>query len=161
MHIRPAEARDAQMIAEFNLALAEETEKLRLDPLTVSAGVAALLKDPAKGLYFLAEIEGAVAGQVMITYEWSDWRNGNLWWLQSVYVKPEYRDQGVFRALFGHLQQLARKNREVCGIRLYMHADNGRARKAYERLGMTQTKYLVFELEVSGENEPKLQPEVA
>jgi hypothetical protein len=95
MHIRPAEARDAQVITEFNLALAEETESLRLDPATVAAGVAALLKDPSKGLYFLAEVEGAVAGQVMITYEWSDWRNGNLWWLQSVYVKPQFRDRGV------------------------------------------------------------------
>jgi GNAT superfamily N-acetyltransferase len=148
IRIRDAAMRDAAVIAEFNLALAAETENLKLDPKCVSAGVEALLRDPAKGLYFLAESGDEVAGQVMITYEWSDWRNANLWWLQSVYVKPEHRGQGIFGALFRHVQNLARQTPGVCGLRLYMHRDNSRARSSYERLGMTQTHYLVFELDL-------------
>lgn len=128
--------------------MAAETESLALDPELVQTGVVALLKDPAKGLYYVAEVGGLVAGQVMITYEWSDWRNGNIWWLQSVYVKQEFRRQGVFRALFKHLEALARQREDVCGLRLYMHADNARARRSYERLGMKHTKYEVFELAV-------------
>lgn len=108
--------------------------------------MAALLSDPAKGLYYVAESSGTVIGQVMITYEWSDWRNGNIWWLQSVYVKREFRQRGVFRALFNHLVELARTRPDVCGLRLYMHVDNARARQSYENLGMTQTPYEVFEL---------------
>ncbi len=139
---------DAPVIAEFNLRLAAETEALRLDPERVRTGVAALLNDPSKGLYFVAEVDGSVAGQVMITYEWSDWRNGNIWWLQSVYVRQEFRRRGIFRALFRHLEALARQQEEVCGLRLYMHADNARARRSYEELGMKHTKYEVFELSV-------------
>jgi GNAT superfamily N-acetyltransferase len=144
--IRQAGPADAPVIAEFNLRLAEETEALRLDPKTVNAGVAALLKDPAKGIYYLAEVNGVVAGQLMITYEWSDWRNGNLWWIQSVYVKEEFRRHGVFRRLFDHLKTLARARRDVPALRLYMHAENDRARQSYERLGMKHTHYEVFEL---------------
>lgn len=140
---------DAAVIAEFNLRLAEETEDLCLDPAVVRAGVEALLEDPAKGIYFVAEINGVLAGQVMITYEWSDWRNGNLWWLQSVFIRPEFWQQGVFRALFTHLQQLARSRQDVSALRLYMHADNARARRSYERLGMRRTRYEVFEMDVS------------
>ncbi len=136
------------MIADFNLWLAQETEGLRLDQAEVATGVATLLADPAKGLYYVAEVDGEVAGQVMITYEWSDWRNGNLWWLQSVYVKEPFRRRGVFRALFDHLQGLARAQPEVCGLRLYMHADNARARHSYQKLGMKPTKYEVFEMDV-------------
>jgi GNAT superfamily N-acetyltransferase len=128
--------------------LAEETEALILDAACVDRGVAALLDDPAKGFYYLAEIGGVAAGQLMITYEWSDWRNGNIWWLQSVYVAPQFRRQGVFRALFAYLQDLARAQGEVCALRLYMHADNARARRSYESLGMRHTRYEVFELEL-------------
>ncbi len=117
-----------------------------MEPACILAGVRALLGDPAKGLYFIAEIQGTVAGQVMITYEWSDWRNGNIWWLQSVYVRPEFRQRGVFRALFQHLEQSARLQEGVCSLRLYMHAANSRARQSYERLGMKPTRYQVFEL---------------
>ena len=105
----------------------------------------ALLADPAKGIYFVAEVDGELAGQVMITYEWSDWRNGNLWWIQSVYVKSEFRRRGIFRKLFAHLETLARAQKEVRSLRLYMHADNSVARRSYERLGMRQTRYEVFE----------------
>ena len=96
----------------------------------------------------MAEAGGVVVGQVMITYEWSDWRNGNIWWLQSVYVKEGFRQSGIFRALFNHLKQLAVARPDVCGLRLYMHADNTRARQSYERLGMKRTKYEVFEMEL-------------
>jgi GNAT superfamily N-acetyltransferase len=119
-----------------------------LDPACVRAGVAALLQDPAKGLYFVAEAEGAVVGQVMITYEWSDWRNGNVWWIQSVYVKEEFRRLGVFGRLFEHLKSLARARNDVPTLRLYVHEDNTRAHQSYERLGMKRTYYQVFELEL-------------
>jgi GNAT superfamily N-acetyltransferase len=98
-------------------------------------------------------VAGDVAGQLMITYEWSDWRNGNIWWIQSVYVKPEFRRAGVFRALFHHLESLAKTQEDVCMLRLYMHAENTRARQSYERLGMSRTKYEVFELDVRKEGE--------
>jgi GNAT superfamily N-acetyltransferase len=127
--------------------MAVETEQLQLPPPTVRAGVAAVLGDANKGLYFLAENAGRVMGQLMITYEWSDWRNGNLWWLQSVYVRPEDRGRGVFRALFAHLTELARARRDVAGLRLYMHAQNETARRTYERLGMKRAGYEVFEMD--------------
>jgi GNAT superfamily N-acetyltransferase len=135
------------VVAEFNLRLAEESEGIRLVPECVAKGVAAILADATKGLYFVAEARGQVVGQVMITYEWSDWRNGNLWWLQSVYVRQDFRRQGVFRALFRHLQELALKDGGVRGLRLYMHAENQRARHSYEQMGMKQTKYEVLEME--------------
>lgn len=137
------------MIADFNQRLAAETEDLRLEPDRIEPGVAAVLKDPAKGIYYVAEMAGEIVGQVMITYEWSDWRNGMMWWLQSVYVLPQSRQQGVFRLLFQHVESLARGRTDVCALRLYMHADNTRARQSYERLGMKLTKYEVFELDVS------------
>jgi len=144
MTIRQATPADADVIADFNLRLAEETEQLQLHPATVRQGVAAILSDPAKGFYFLAVFDCVVAGQVMITYEWSDWRNGNLWWLQSVYVRKEFRCRGVFRALFHHLEELARI-RDIAGLRLYMHADNKHARRTYERLGMIRCHYEVLQ----------------
>jgi GNAT superfamily N-acetyltransferase len=149
VNARPAELSDAPVIADFNLRLAQETEQLRLDPARVQAGVAAVLSDPGKGIYFVAEIEGIIAGQLMITYEWSDWRNGMIWWIQSVYVRADWRGRGVFRALFEYLKQRARAHPEVCGLRLYMHADNASARRAYARLGMKRTQYEVFELEMA------------
>ena len=148
LNIRPATLADAPVIIDFNRRLAQETEALRLDPARLDPGVRAVLLDPAKGLYFLAETAGRVAGQVMITYEWSDWRNGNLWWLQSVYVHPDFRRQGVFRRLFHYLQTLAAVQTEVAGLRLYMHSENRTARCAYEGLGMSRTQYEVFELDL-------------
>ena len=147
--IRQAVPADGPVIAAFNLRLAEETEGLRLDPARVQAGVGALLEDPAKGVYYVAEVDGAVAGQLMITYEWSDWRNGNLWWIQSVYVKPEFRAQGIFRRLFEHVKNLAREQKGVPALRLYVHAENSRAHRSYERLGMSRTHYQVFDLDLS------------
>ncbi len=150
MRIRKAELSDAPIIAEFNLRLADETEALRLDLRRVTRGVVALLKDPAKGVYYVAEVDGTIAGQVMITYEWSDWRNGNIWWIQSVYVRQEFRGRGVFRALFKHLKALALKQRNVPALRLYVHADNKRAQGSYSKLGMNRTHYEVFEMNLPG-----------
>jgi GNAT superfamily N-acetyltransferase len=144
---------DAPVIADFNMQLARESEGLELDPAAVRTGVVAMLGDRSKGVYYVAEADGAVAGQTMITYEWSDWRNGNIWWIQSVYVKPEFRRAGVFRALFHHLHDLARAGREVCSLRLYVHGENTRAAQSYERLGMTRTQYEVFELDLRKEGE--------
>jgi GNAT superfamily N-acetyltransferase len=147
LKIRKANLADTPVIADFNRRLAEETEHLHLNGDCLAAGVAAVLSDDSKGIYFVAETNGAVVGQLMITYEWSDWRNGNLWWLQSVYVKEEFRAQGVFKALFTHLENLARTTEDVAGLRLYMHAENDRARKTYERLGMKNSDYEVFEMD--------------
>jgi GNAT superfamily N-acetyltransferase len=151
LKIRDAVLADVPVIVAFNLRLAEESEALRLEPATVQAGVAAELTDPAKGIYYVAEVEGAVVGQLMITYEWSDWRNGTIWWIQSVYVKPEFRRAGVFSALFKHVRTLAQGRKDVCNLRLYVHSENARARQSYERLGMARTPYEVFELDVKQE----------
>ena len=145
MKIRPARRTDTAVIADFNARMAWETERRRLDPARVRRGVAALLRDRAKGIYFVAEVQRAVVGQLLLTNEWSDWRNGNFWWIQSVYVVPEFRQAGVFRALFAQVHQLAKSRRGVCGLRLYVDADNIRAQNAYERLGMKRSHYQIFE----------------
>jgi GNAT superfamily N-acetyltransferase len=143
--IRDARPADAAVIAGFNRRMAWETERRRLDPARVRRGVVALLRDKAKGAYFVAEKNGTVVGQLMITYEWSDWRNGNFWWIQSVYVRADSRGQGIFRALFEHVGKLARKRRDARGLRLYVDAHNGGARQTYTRLGMKKTDYELFE----------------
>lgn len=107
----------------------------------------ALLANPNGGIYFVAEAEAAPVGQTLITYEWSDWRNGNFWWLQSVYVVEAFRGRGVFRALFEHIRASARTRGDVCGLRLYMDHDNDRARQTYEQLGLQRTNYQVFEID--------------
>jgi GNAT superfamily N-acetyltransferase len=147
--IREAKLTDTAIIADFNARMALETEQRTLDIERVRQGVQALLSDPAKGAYFIAEIETdgttSIAGQLLITYEWSDWRNGNFWWIQSVYVEEKFRGQGIFRALFNHVDQLAKARNDVCGLRLYVDAHNHSARKTYERLGMKRTNYELFE----------------
>jgi GNAT superfamily N-acetyltransferase len=143
--IRAAQSQDIPTIVEFNLALAWETERKRLHVPTVQAGVAALLKDAQRGFYTLAEAEAKVVGQVLVTFEWSDWRNGWFWWLQSVYVRPEARRRGVFRALFHHLQQQAQRRGTVVGLRLYVERDNQIAHKVYAALGLQPTTYGVLE----------------
>ena len=147
MNIRQARTTDAAVIADFNRRMARETERRRLIPARVHRGVSALLKDRAKGIYFVAEEKGAVVGQLLITYEWSDWRTGNFWWIQSVYVVPECRQRGVFRALYAHVHGLAKSRRDVCGLRLYVDADNTRAQKTYANLGMARSRYEIFELD--------------
>ena len=143
--IRPARLQDAAIIAEYNRALARETEGRDLDPERIGPGVVAVLEDPAKGRYLVAERNGNVVGQLMVTFEWSDWRNGMFWWIQSVYVAPEERGRGVFGALYRAVESEARANPGICGIRLYMEHHNERARVAYLKLGMKQAGYEVFE----------------
>ena len=131
--------------------MAWETEQRKLDPERVLGGVSSLLENPARGTYYVAEASEAgqsvIAGQLLITHEWSDWRNGDFWWIQSVYVAEPYRSRGVFSALYQHVHELAREQKNVCGIRLYMDAHNDQARRAYERLGMKCTDYQVFEID--------------
>jgi ribosomal protein S18 acetylase RimI-like enzyme len=147
MKIRQARLSDTATIAEFNARMAWETEKRRLDRPRLQRGVRALLKNPVKGSYYVAEAKGVIAGQLSITYEWSDWRNGNFWWIQSVYVAPEFRERGVFRALYAHVYKLAKSRRAICGLRLYVNADNTRAQRAYHQLGMNESHYKFFEID--------------
>jgi GNAT superfamily N-acetyltransferase len=144
VHVRPATPRDADAIAAMNLRLAQESEGHALDPATVARGVAAALNDPARALYFVAESDGRVAGQTLVTFEWSDWRNGFLWWLGSVYVAPELRGRGVFRALHARVEQEARAAGAV-GLRLYVWNENERARATYARLGWADANYRLLE----------------
>jgi len=148
--IRKARLADVDVIARNNAALALETEHRTLDPAIVRAGVEAALADPTKGRYFVAEAVGRVVGQIMHTYEWSDWRNGCFWWVQSVYVAPEARGHGVFRSLFDHLASLARNQAGVCGIRLYVERDNARAQNTYRQCGLVDAGYFVMEDDYSG-----------
>ncbi len=145
--IRPAVFTDATRITEFNALMAKETENLDLDFARLHAGVEAVLRDPSKGTYYVAEMNGSVVGQLLITYEWSDWRNGNFWWIQSVYVQKDFRGKGVFKSLFEHVRSLANKEKNVCGLRLYVEKHNSRARQAYERLGMKKTRYEMYEVD--------------
>jgi ribosomal protein S18 acetylase RimI-like enzyme len=142
--IRNAEPTDWATIAEFNGRLASETEDKSLEWELISRGVQRLLADPAKGRYFIAESGGRIVGMTMITYEWSDWRDGWIWWIQSVYVHPDFRGQGVFSRLFRHIETLASAE-EVRAVRLYVLNDNTRARAIYAGLGMHESGYTVLE----------------
>jgi GNAT superfamily N-acetyltransferase len=148
--IRPAIEGDIEVIAANNAALALESEHRRLAPDTIRAGVAAALADPSKGRYFVAVSAGEVVGQIMHTYEWSDWRNGCFWWIQSVYVAQHARGQGVFRRLFDHLCTLARAQPDVCGLRLYVERGNARAQQTYRQCGLVDSGYFVMEDDFSG-----------
>ncbi len=142
--IRVATVDDLETIADFNVCLAKETEDTALDRETVFRGVRALLADRTRGSYYVA-CAGDIVGQIMHTREWSDWRNGDIWWIQSVYVRPEYRRQGVFRSLYGHLKTLAESDLNVVGLRLYVEQENHAARATYAGLGMRQVRYLFME----------------
>ena len=144
--IRPATAADEDVIVRSNAALAWESEAKKLDEPTLRAGVRAVLADPHKGFYTVAETGGAVVGQILITFEYSDWRHGWYWWIQSVYVDATARRHGVFRALFEHLKAKATADTTVIGLRLYMEDDNDRARKTYLGVGMAAEPYRLFGL---------------
>jgi GNAT superfamily N-acetyltransferase len=148
--IRDATTADIDLIAANNAAMALETENRRLDPAIVREGVAAALADRSKGRYFVAVADGRVVGQIMHTYEWSDWRNGCFWWLQSVYVAPDARGRGVFHRLFEHLRERARSQSDVCGLRLYVERDNVRAQRTYRQCGLVDSGYFVMEDDYSG-----------
>ena len=143
--IRDATPADGAQIAHYNNRLAEETEGTSLDPGLIGPGVLALLSDPGKGRYWVAEIDGEIAGQLLVTYEWSDWRNGMLWWIQSVYVPAGFRRRGVFSALYKHVESLAKADGSVRGIRLYVERNNDRAQATYRKLGMIDPGYRVME----------------
>ena len=147
--IRPAAAGDLDTIVDFSARLAAESEGIELDREVLAAGVRSALEDSSKARYFLAEAAAGdgsaeVAGQLMITYEWSDWRNGMFIWIQSVYVRAEQRRKGVFKALYNHVTELA-SSPGYCGVRLYVHDGNTPARETYLRLGMVEPGYTVLE----------------
>lgn len=143
--IRRARPADAPVIIDFNCRLAQETEDKILDPGVVARGVQAVLDDANKAVYFVAEGQDGVIGQLSITYEWSDWRNGWIWWIQSVYVRADARRHGVFRALYDHLYEAARQDPQVIGIRLYVEKENHAAQQTYLNLGMEWAPYGVLQ----------------
>lgn len=145
LRIRLGCADDAEVVAEFNRAMAVETEHLELDADRLRQGVEAVFADPAKGFYLVAEQDGLVVGQLLITYEWSDWRNGLFWWVQSVYVDPPARGRGVYRKLYEDVHRRAQERGDVCGMRLYVERDNEAAKRTYGRLGMSATVYEMWE----------------
>jgi ribosomal protein S18 acetylase RimI-like enzyme len=142
--VRAATLADAPVVVEFNRLLAEESEGKTLDTGLLSPGVKAALADPRRARYFVASEQSAVLGQIMVTFEWSDWRNGWIWWIQSVYVRKETRRRGVFRALFNHVQRQAQEEK-VVGLRLYVEENNLVAQETYRRLGMRPAGYFVLE----------------
>ncbi|GAB2504388.1 GNAT family N-acetyltransferase [Lysobacter humi (ex Lee et al. 2017)] len=154
LRIREATADDAERLAQWALAMAWETEHRRLDAATVLEGVTRGIADASKARYFVAMHEVGVAGReviaqavgtLMLTREWSDWRCGDWWWIQSVYVDPAHRRGGVFRALYAHVEKLARATDDVIGLRLYVEHDNAIAQRTYAALGMTDAGYRILE----------------
>jgi GNAT superfamily N-acetyltransferase len=143
--IRKATIEDAGALVEFNEAMAEETEGKRLGTDTLAAGVRSVFEDPSRGFYVVAEAAGGPIGGLLVTFEWSDWNNASYWWIQSVYVRPEYRKRGVYASLHRHVEDAARSDGRVCGIRLYVDRDNRRAQKVYHRLGMKLARYDFYE----------------
>ncbi|MFO0333612.1 MAG: GNAT family N-acetyltransferase [Pseudomonadota bacterium] len=143
--VRPARATDLEFLVDGNARMAFETEHRELDRALLEEGVAAVLADPHKGRYYVADDDEGPVGQLLVTLEWSDWRCGWFWWIQSVYVVPEARGQGVFSLLYRHVLAAARRDPEVCGLRLYVEYDNGRAQAIYRHLGMVDAGYRVLE----------------
>ncbi len=145
IRIDNAQLDDAEAIARFNVAMAQETEDKPLSLDVVRRGVRRLLEQPRYGRYLLAKDGDNIVGQLMLTYEWSDWRDGMFWWIQSVYIVPSHRRTGIYRALYRRVQDEARKVGEVCGVRLYVEVDNAPAKATYESLGMQRCHYDMYE----------------
>lgn len=143
--VRPGLLFDVQTIADFQVKMALETENLKLDPPTVEKGVTAVLDDPGKGKYWLAEVNGEVVSCLLTVPEWSDWRNGTVLWIHSVYVKPELRKAGVYKKMYTHLRDMVQESKEYRGLRLYVDKTNERAQKVYEALGMNGEHYHLYE----------------
>lgn len=143
--IRFAEIRDALVITKFNRAMALETEQKKLIPDVILKGVDKLLNNPNLGFYVVAERDNEVIGSLMVTTEWSDWRNGMFWWIQSVYVKPSERRKGIYTELYNFIRESANNNPTVCGFRLYVDTKNILAQNTYEALGMMETDYRIYE----------------
>lgn len=145
MEIRIAERKDAASLVEFNQAMALETEGKQLDSEILKSGVEAVFDDDRKGFYAVAEADGKIVGGLMITYEWSDWRNRWFWWIQSVYILPDYRGKKIYRLLYEFIVEKAQQKGDVCGLRLYVERENVNAQKVYEKLGMQLSHYQMFE----------------
>ncbi len=148
IHIRRAGPDDTNTITAFNIAMAQETEDRRLDETTLRDGIRSLLVQPQYGFYIIAEQAGnekQPVGQLMITYEWSDWRNGMFWWIQSVYVIPEQRGRGVYQTMYRHIADEAKNDPRICGIRLYVARENQRAHAAYRSVGLLPSTYDMYE----------------
>ena len=146
--VRLGQARDAAALVDFNIAMAGETEGKELSRTRVSAGVKTVMQNPEHGFYVVAEKAGAIAGSLMVTREWSDWRNGEFWWIQSVYVRPELRRQGIYRKLYEFVRAKALEKANVCGFRLYVEQGNTVAQQTYRDLGMAETIYRMYEQEL-------------
>lgn len=144
LYIRRAASDDADAIARWNIAMAWETERKALDPETIGRGVRAVFDEPRRGFYLIAELDGAAVGCLLVTYEWSDWRCGDFWWVQSVYVAPDARRAGVFRGLYAHVKAMAGGAGAV-GVRLYVETENERAQVTYGGLGMERCHYYMYE----------------
>ena len=145
MEVRAAAIEDADLLVDFNQQMARETEGKELDLDVLRHGVAGMLNDGSRGFYLVAETNGAVVGSLMITTEWSDWRNGDYWWIQSVYVAPEHRRKGAFRSLLAEVRQRAKAAENVRGFRLYVEQDNADAQATYKSLGFSKTGYQMLE----------------
>ena len=145
MNIRLAQTSDSSLLVEFNQAMALETEGKTLDAQILQSGVEAVFHDEKKGFYVVAEEDARIVGGLMITFEWSDWRDAWFWWIQSVYILPEARERGIYRQLYNFVKQMAREKEDVCGFRLYVEKENESAQKVYEKLGMEETYYLMYE----------------
>ena len=147
--IRPARLDDLDVLVQFSAAMALETESRKLDAARLRSGTASVFDAPARGFYRVAEIPGppagGVIGQLLITFEWSDWRNATFWWIQSVYVHPDWRRLGVYRRMHEAIVAEARARPDVCGIRLYVDRENRVAQAVYDRVGLSPSSYQVFE----------------
>jgi len=143
--VRDALKSDLEEILDFQISMAKETESIDLERGVLQIGVSSVLEDSTKAKYFIADNEGEAAGMLMITTEWSDWRNGWVWWIQSVYVKPGYRKMGVYKMLYNHIKKIVGSSDELKGIRLYVDKRNVRAQQVYESLGMTGDHYTTYE----------------
>jgi len=148
MNIRLAKKDDIPALVGFNQAMALETEGKNLESPVLTPGVAAVFEDVNKGFYLVAEDDGSVVGGLLITYEWSDWRNKWFWWIQSVYILPAFRGRSIYRGMYAFVKQLAEERGGVCGFRLYVEKENVHAQKVYEQLGMHESHYLAYEEEV-------------
>jgi len=148
IHVREAVREDIPVIADYNQALARETESLKLDPKVLRSGVERAFDHQHLCWYFIAEVDGKAVGQTLITYEWSDWRDGVIWWMQSVYVHPDYRKRGVFQSIYKHIESLAQKDSQARAIRLYVKEGNHHGMNAYRRAGMADSGYVVYEAEL-------------
>jgi len=143
--IRPGLLFDIDTIADFQVKMALETENLKLDPAVVNLGVTAVMDDPSKGKYWLAEVDNEVVGCLLTVPEWSDWRNGTVLWIHSVYVHPDFRKHGVYKALYAHLKQMVSESSDLRGLRLYVDKTNQKAQQVYEAMGMSGEHYHLYE----------------